>query len=147
MIALAVRIDHRLEEALKIRYPFRTNPFQNQPFSRQTPNRPNPPPRDPNAMDIDFTRPLPRLSPELREQLRKEGKCFRCRKTGHMSKECPGPQNNPHPSHITKTNFRFDPETGQPNPHFVKSPPASSSSSSVTTTNPFAILEDSPQDF
>jgi hypothetical protein len=39
--------------------------------------------RDPNAMDID------RLTIEERDKLLKEGKCFRCRKTGHQANECP----------------------------------------------------------
>ena len=39
--------------------------------------------RDPNAMDVDA------LSIEDRTKLMKEGKCFRCRKTGHMAVDCP----------------------------------------------------------
>jgi hypothetical protein len=38
---------------------------------------------DPNAMDVD------RLTVEERDKLLKEGKCFRCRKTGHQANECP----------------------------------------------------------
>ena len=38
---------------------------------------------DPNAMDIDD------LSLEERYKLMKEGKCFHCRKTGHLTKDCP----------------------------------------------------------
>jgi Retrotransposon gag protein/Zinc knuckle len=38
---------------------------------------------DPNAMDVD------RLTVEERDKLLKEGKCFRCRKTGHWANECP----------------------------------------------------------
>ena len=38
---------------------------------------------DPNAMDIDA------LSLEERSKLMKEGKCFHCRKTGHLAKDCP----------------------------------------------------------
>ena len=39
--------------------------------------------RDPNAMDID------RLTTEERTALMKEGKCFKCRKQGHLSRDCP----------------------------------------------------------
>ena len=39
--------------------------------------------RDPNAMDID------RLTTEERTLLMKEGKCFKCRKQGHLSRDCP----------------------------------------------------------
>jgi hypothetical protein len=38
---------------------------------------------DLNAMDID------RLTIEERDKLLKEGKCFRCRRTGHRANECP----------------------------------------------------------
>jgi len=34
---------------------------------------------------------LPKLTPQLHEELRKNGVCFQCRKPGHMSHECPGP--------------------------------------------------------
>ena len=39
--------------------------------------------RDPNAMDID------RLTTEERTLLMKEGKCFKCQKQGHLSRDCP----------------------------------------------------------
>jgi Zinc knuckle len=39
--------------------------------------------RDPNAMDVD------RLTIEERDKLLKEGKCFRCWRTGHRASECP----------------------------------------------------------
>jgi hypothetical protein len=39
--------------------------------------------RDPNAMDVD------RLTIEERDKLLKEGKCFRCRRTGHRANKCP----------------------------------------------------------
>ena len=38
---------------------------------------------NPNAMDIDA------FSLEERGKLMKEGKCFHCRKTGHLAKDCP----------------------------------------------------------
>jgi hypothetical protein len=40
---------------------------------------------DPDAMDVDFTQ----MSPDEREHLMKSGSCFRCKKQGHMSKDCP----------------------------------------------------------
>ena len=43
--------------------------------------------RDPNAMDVD------RLSVDERTKLMKEGKCFRCKQFGHLSRECPGKGN------------------------------------------------------
>jgi Zinc knuckle len=45
--------------------------------------------KDPNAMDID------RMSIEERTRLMKEGKCFRCKLLGHLSRDCPNKgQNN-----------------------------------------------------
>ena len=43
--------------------------------------------RDPNAMDVDA------LSLEERGKLMKEGKCFKCRKLGHLAKDCPSNPN------------------------------------------------------
>ena len=51
-----------------------------------------PPPkrqRDPDAMDVDAIRTTGKLSDEERTHLMKEGRCFRCRKLGHMSQACP----------------------------------------------------------
>jgi Zinc knuckle len=42
--------------------------------------------KDPNAMDIDA------LTMEGRGMLLRQGKCFRCKKTGHMAKDCPSEQ-------------------------------------------------------
>jgi hypothetical protein len=44
--------------------------------------------RDPDAMDINFTQ----MSQDKRERLMKSGSCFRCKKQGHMSKDCPTQQ-------------------------------------------------------
>jgi hypothetical protein len=38
--------------------------------------------KDPNAMDVDA------LTMEEREMLLRQGKCFCCKKTGHMAKDC-----------------------------------------------------------
>jgi hypothetical protein len=46
--------------------------------------RPRLPPRDPNAMDIGKA-----VTESQKEQHRKEGRCFRCSKRGHLARECP----------------------------------------------------------
>jgi Retrotransposon gag protein/Zinc knuckle len=43
----------------------------------------DPPPRDPNAMDVDY------MSATERTDLMKKGACFRCKKPGHRANECP----------------------------------------------------------
>jgi Zinc knuckle len=42
--------------------------------------------RDPNAMDVDAK------TMEERGMLLRQGKCFRCKKAGHMAKDCPSEQ-------------------------------------------------------
>jgi Zinc knuckle len=43
---------------------------------------------DPNAMDVD------RLTVDKRNKLMKEGRCFKCRITGHRANECPEENND-----------------------------------------------------
>jgi Zinc knuckle len=43
---------------------------------------------DPNAMDVD------RLTVEEQNKLMKEGRCFKCRNTGHQANECPKDDND-----------------------------------------------------
>jgi hypothetical protein len=45
--------------------------------------------RDPDAMDVDALKTNNKLSKEEREKLSKEGRCFNCKKQGHMSRDCP----------------------------------------------------------
>jgi Zinc knuckle len=44
--------------------------------------------RDPNAMDVN------RLTVDERNNLLKEGSCFRCRNTGHWANKCPKDNDN-----------------------------------------------------
>ena len=54
-----------------------------QPFT-PTPSRT----KDPNAMDVDVVC-IRKLTPEERKRCIKKGLCSHCRKTGHLSRECP----------------------------------------------------------
>ena len=54
--------------------------------------------RDPDAMDVDVaetnraeSKPgtFKRLTPEEKKRLQAEGRCFRCKKQGHLSRDCP----------------------------------------------------------
>ena len=44
--------------------------------------------KDPNAMEVDVIK-TSRLSDEEKAKLLKEGWCFRCKKMGHLSRNCP----------------------------------------------------------
>ena len=48
--------------------------------------------KDPNAMDIDS------MTIEERNNLMKQGACFKCKKRGHMAKDCPEKKSTPTPS-------------------------------------------------
>jgi hypothetical protein len=43
------------------------------------------PEKDPDAMDVDRTQ----MSDSKKEELMRAGKCFRCEKQGHLSRDCP----------------------------------------------------------
>ena len=67
----------------------------------RTPNPPSRTSSDPNAMEVDTVR-LKKLSPQERAKCMREGRCFRCRKTGHDARNCrtktnptPGPSRPP----------------------------------------------------
>jgi hypothetical protein len=47
-----------------------------------------PKPRDPNAMEIDRVKAR-QITTDERTELMKAGKCFTCRKQGHLSRDCP----------------------------------------------------------
>ncbi|KAF5354395.1 hypothetical protein D9758_010802 [Tetrapyrgos nigripes] len=54
--------------------------------------------------------PLPKLTPEERDRLRKLGACFACRQLGHMSNECPMfPNNTPRSSTSQNASRNFPP--------------------------------------
>lgn len=48
---------------------------------------------DVGDMNLNFVR-LQKLSPEEREQCRREGRCFKCRNRGHMANACPAGKGN-----------------------------------------------------
>ena len=70
--------------------------------SFRTPNFPSPQNSpDPNAMEIDIVR-LKKLTPQEHAKCMREGRCFKCRKTGHSARNCqtktnpaPGPSRPP----------------------------------------------------
>ena len=55
-----------------------------QPFTSTPPSRA----KDPNTMDVDVIH-IGKLTPKERKWCIKKGLCFHCRKTGHLSRECP----------------------------------------------------------
>jgi hypothetical protein len=53
-----------------------------------------PKPKDPNAMEIDRVRAR-QITMDERADLMKAGKCFTCRKQGHLSRDCPQCSSHP----------------------------------------------------
>ncbi|KAF5353578.1 hypothetical protein D9758_013795 [Tetrapyrgos nigripes] len=75
--------------------------------------------------------PLPKLTPEERDRLRKQGACFTCRQPGHMSNEClTFPKNTPRSSTAQNTSQNFPPRAVRTT---ETSAPLSSSSSPPVT--------------
>jgi hypothetical protein len=73
--------------------------------------------RDPDAMDVD-TVTLSKLTPTERAKCIKEGRCFRCRKTGHNTTQCNSSRNSsprftPRPQTIRSTETQA-PSTSAP---------------------------------
>jgi hypothetical protein len=59
--------------------------FQHLPRRNFDQPRPRPDYKGPTPMDIDA---ISKLTDSERERLRKNGGCFRCRKTGHLARDC-----------------------------------------------------------
>jgi hypothetical protein len=96
--------------------PFANNQNQNQNRPRPTQNqwqqafsnRPRDQRRDPNTMDTSAHARARGISTEERDSLMKEGKCFNCRKTGHLSRFCPDrpPYQGPRPPYAGSSRAR-----------------------------------------
>jgi hypothetical protein len=83
--------------------------------------------RDPNAMDIDvITTTMNAMTIEKREKFMKEGLCFRCRKPGQISRDCP----------LKKGNVQIltRPTTSTTPPKKMKGPELVAHIQSLTTT-------------
>jgi hypothetical protein len=61
-----------------------------------------PKPKDPNTMEIDRVRAR-QITTDERMELMKAGKCFTCRKQGHLSRDCPQHSSCPRTSARTST--------------------------------------------
>jgi hypothetical protein len=76
----ATKLDHQWRRMQRIMGRTQTNhPKTNASNKRFFPRKE----RDPNAMDIDA------MSFDERKKLMQDGKCFRCKRPGHISKDCP----------------------------------------------------------
>ena len=49
--------------------------------------------RNPNAMNVDRARARATMTEDQKQQYQREGRCFRCGNTGHISRNCPQRQN------------------------------------------------------
>jgi hypothetical protein len=61
-----------------------------------------PKPKDPNVMEIDRVRAR-QITTDKRTELMKAGKCFTCRKQGHLSRDCPQRPSRPRTNVRTST--------------------------------------------
>lgn len=76
--------------------------MNNQPkHRRQTPHNP---PSDP--MDLDNIK-LTKLTAEERQRLKKDGRCYRCRKPGHVAKDCKGVPKQAQANNIVIDSFQL----------------------------------------
>jgi Zinc knuckle len=57
--------------------------------------------RDPNAMDVDA------LTMEEKGMLLRQEKCFRCKKVGHMAKDCPSEQGESKQKKVDPARFAY----------------------------------------
>lgn len=89
-VSMQLAWENRQAEKKQTRGTVHTTPSQRTPASSHTVDQGVP-------MDVDSARrlgassipPLTRLTDNERENLRRQGACFRCRQRGHMSRECP----------------------------------------------------------
>jgi hypothetical protein len=67
-------------------------------------------------MNVDFTQ----MTPDEKERLMRSGSCFRCKKQGHMSKDCPTRQK----SSIREAKVEASPKPNQPKKEKKEEPPS-----------------------
>ncbi|KAF5351439.1 hypothetical protein D9758_013519 [Tetrapyrgos nigripes] len=85
--------------------------------------------------------PLPKLTTEERDRLRKLGACFACRQPGHMSNECPTfPNNTPMSSTSQNTSRNFPPRAVRT--AGTSAPSSSSNSPPVTIAQTRNVIKD-----
>jgi hypothetical protein len=83
----AAREQHELWVEIQASLGHRT-PYGRQQRWQQVLGPKKQPRRDPNAMDVDGAK-ISTLTVEERKRLQQEGRCFGCKKQGHLSRNCP----------------------------------------------------------